>query len=53
MRTKNIKEDNKVNLPESEIETLVLVRLRGRLLFAKQIESSKKYLKQINKNARV
>ena len=53
MRTKDIKTDNQVDLTESEKGALILAKLRGRLLFPEKIESAKKYLKHINKNARV
>jgi len=53
MKTKDIKTDNLVKVPESALLALVLSQLKGVVLFPEKIEAAKKYLKHINKKAAI
>ena len=53
MKTKNLKTDKLVQVPESALMTLVIAQLKGRILFPEKIEAAKKYLKHINKKTTV
>lgn len=53
MKTKNIKTDNLVQVPESALVTLVIAQLKGVVLFPEKIEAAKKYLRHINKKTAV
>lgn len=51
MKTKNLKTDNLVQVPESTLLALILSQLKGVVLFPEKVESAKKYLIHINKKA--
>lgn len=53
MKTKNIKTEKLVKMPESAVMALVLSQLKGVVLFPEKIEAAKRYLKHINKKAAV
>ena len=47
MKTKEIKQENLVNVSEKSLLSLVADRLKDRNLFPKKIEKAKEYLKDI------
>ena len=49
MKTKQIKTDKLVQVPESTLAALVLSQIRGKILFPEKLEAAKKQLKRINK----
>lgn len=49
MKTKDIKADNLVKVPEAALLNLVLSNLKGVVLFPENIEAAKQLLKRINK----
>jgi len=49
MRTKNLKPDNMVQIPESTLVALVVSQLKGKILFTEKVEAAKKYLEHLNK----
>ncbi|SDZ95465.1 hypothetical protein [Pedobacter hartonius] len=48
MKTKNIKKDDLIQVPESTLMALVLSQIRGIVLFPEKIEAAKRQLKRIN-----